>query len=189
MRTLVTVSTTSAVLEEILMLETMAPAKPPMKPPSNAADIGAAGIAVLGGDVGHQDVVGGLHLAAADIGAALQRAAGRQRAFLLRHLKTLAAVHQGEAAGLHHKHLQQGLGRFQAQAFPPPVVAARAPPGCRSCGCRWEFRPASGRSCCAGWAKAGMRQEAANDRHRRRADGSGIAQTHDAHLHFEKFAT
>ena len=51
------------------------------------ADIGAAGIGVLGNDIGYHYIVSRPDLAAADIGAALQGAAGRQRAFLLYQFK------------------------------------------------------------------------------------------------------
>ena len=88
----------------------------------DAADIGAAGPAILVHDVRHQDIVRRAHLTEADIRAALQSAARGQSAFLLRHLKALAAIDQGEAARLHHEHLQQGFWRFQPQPVPPAVL-------------------------------------------------------------------
>ena len=49
---------------------------------------------------GHQDVVGRLHLALADVRAAAQLTAAGQRALGLRSLQPLAAVYQREALGL-----------------------------------------------------------------------------------------
>src|SRR5690606_16654149 len=63
-----------------------------------AADAVAAGAGVLRDQVGHQHVVGGAHLAAADVGAAAQVAGGGQVAFGLHALHAAPAVDQGEAA-------------------------------------------------------------------------------------------
>src|SRR6185312_13333236 len=77
----------------------------------DAADVSTARIVVLRRDVRNENVVGGLHLALADIRSLLQVAARRELTFLLRHLKALAAIDQREAAGLAHEDLQQNFRR------------------------------------------------------------------------------
>jgi hypothetical protein len=91
----------------------------------DATDILAAGVGVLVDDVGHQHVVGRLHLALADVRAAAQLTAAGQRALGLRRRQALATVHQREAARLRHEHLDQRLGRFQVQRRPPLVLGLR----------------------------------------------------------------
>ena len=145
-RTLVMVSTTSAVLEEILMLETKRADAAADEAAQDAADIGAAGIAVLGNDVRHQDVIGRADLAHADIGAALQR----RRRWPAR----VPAAPSSKPAPRSTRVKQpdfitKTLSSASGDSRPRPSHQrfwVRGSPACRSCGSSWESRPAFGRS-------------------------------------------
>src|SRR5690606_13289516 len=63
----------------------------------DAAERVAAGVRVLRDEVRHQHVVGGTHLATADVGTAAQVAAGGEVALGLHRGHAAAAVDQGEA--------------------------------------------------------------------------------------------
>src|SRR5690606_19034697 len=88
-----------------------------------AADIGAAGVAVRRYHVGPQHVVGGADLPLADIVAAAQLARGRQRALGLHRLHALAAIDEGETARPVHIDLDQRRRRRQPLAGPPVLAA------------------------------------------------------------------
>ncbi len=76
------------------------------------ANIGATRIAVFIGDVGHEYVVRGLHLALAYIRSDPLLATGCQCPFGLGRLQTLPAVDQGKALRLRYEDLDQRGGRF-----------------------------------------------------------------------------
>jgi hypothetical protein len=94
----------------------------PEQPAERAADIGALRIAIAVRNVGHQHIVGRLHLSLADIGADALLATGGQLAFGLGRSQSLAAIHQREALGLRHVHLDQCGGRIQLHRRPPLVL-------------------------------------------------------------------
>jgi hypothetical protein len=88
------------------------------------ADVAAAAILVGALDVGDDEEVGGQHLPAADVGAALQLALRREAAFLLAHRQALVAVDHPKAAGPQSEHLQHRL-RIAEPERTPPVAAIR----------------------------------------------------------------
>src|SRR5439155_25053068 len=82
----------------------------PEEPAECAAEIASAAIGVLRDDVRNDEIIGGLHLAAADVGAALQLAIIGQRALDIAALQALVAVDQAEAARFHHEQFDDRLG-------------------------------------------------------------------------------
>jgi hypothetical protein len=74
-------------------------------------------------DVGLQEIIGGLDLALADVGAALQLAIGRPSPFPSRgSASRQAAVDQAEAARLLDEHLDDRLGAAEIELAPPLLV-------------------------------------------------------------------
>src|SRR5216110_1777210 len=92
------------------------------EPADQSAEVAAAGVAVLGDHVGHQHVVGGLHLALADVRAAAHLAGAGERALLLGRREALAAIEQREALRLRHEHLDERLGGLEVVLQPPLVL-------------------------------------------------------------------
>ena len=90
-----------------------------------AADIGAAGVAILVGKIQHEHVVGCLHLTLADVRANALLAAGCQCAFGLSRLQTLTPVYQSEALGFGNINLDQRGRRFQVVLGPPLILWLR----------------------------------------------------------------
>ncbi len=79
----------------------------------------AAGIGIGVHDVGDDDVVGGLDLAAAHVGAALQLAVVGHGALLVAHGQGLTAGDHAEAVGATGQKLDQGLGIGEPEGAPP----------------------------------------------------------------------
>ena len=105
-----------------LMLPAIAPSPPGRKWPNAAPMLPPPELLVLAGDVGDDEVVGRQHLAAAEVGAALQLAGAVQALFLVAHGQALVAVDHPQAARLQREHLQHRFGVGEAERAPPVAV-------------------------------------------------------------------
>jgi len=84
--------------------------------------VAASGVAVLPRDVWDDEEVSRQHLAAAEVGAALQLAAAVQSLFLVAHGQAFVAVDHPQAARLQGEHLEHRLGIGKPERAPPVAV-------------------------------------------------------------------
>ena len=120
-RTSVSVSTTSAVLLFRLTPPATAPTAPRTCRPS-AADVLAAGLGVLVDDVGHQHVVGGLHLALADIGPPRSLPAGARARSVCAAASPLPRSTSVKHFDSETKTLMSASGDSRSYGLPPLVL-------------------------------------------------------------------